>query len=319
MILAMCLVLTKGIVAVVNMAAWGFDRTSGEFGLVYMLTVWQYANGKGVSLLSGNGWTWLESRWTSVHYPAWRDLRRLPQSRCSSNRCSYHGWCGAGFSDWTTTDTQTTISLIQENDLYWLYCMIRLLRLTAYRQFTYWVHRNLGKRVRRVIPACAVIAIRKKFLYTGFKASQHDHHWPGWSSQTEEWKVFVKMCKESKLLPTCTVRCWHCIQAFYFCVVHCLLFCWLSCLSDVSRNTVWNCGCRNFPKGSSVTISLFYIMSLRWLLLILSYIGLTIHSFLAFLCSSLYLFSPVVVVAWILLTLWLCSSAARCVRASIPL
>ena len=41
--------------------------------------------------------------------------------------------------------------------------MIRLLRLTAYRQFTYWVHRNLGKGVRRVIPACAVIVIRKKF------------------------------------------------------------------------------------------------------------------------------------------------------------
>ena len=59
--------------------------------------------------------------------------------------------------------------------------MIRLLRLTAYRQFTYSVHRDLGKGVRRVIPACAVIAICKKFPedsgeYTGFKASHAP--WP---------------------------------------------------------------------------------------------------------------------------------------------
>ena len=39
----------------------------------------------------------------------------------------------------------------------------RLPRLTSYRQFTYWIHRKLGKGVRRVIPACVVSSIRRQF------------------------------------------------------------------------------------------------------------------------------------------------------------
>ncbi|XP_033762489.1 P2X purinoceptor 7-like [Pecten maximus] len=48
----------------------------------------------------------------------------------------------------------------------------RMYRLIAYRRFIRWTWKVLGKKNRRVIPACAVTAIRKQFpseQYTGFK------------------------------------------------------------------------------------------------------------------------------------------------------
>jgi len=52
--------------------------------------------------------------------------------------------------------------------------MCRTFRLAAYRQFTWWTHNRLGHRVRRVIPSCVVLAIRRKFPaveghYVGFR------------------------------------------------------------------------------------------------------------------------------------------------------
>lgn len=50
----------------------------------------------------------------------------------------------------------------------------RSYRYAAYKQFTYYSHHKLGKKVRKVVPACAVKAIRTQFpepnnIYVGFK------------------------------------------------------------------------------------------------------------------------------------------------------
>ncbi|XP_064638314.1 uncharacterized protein LOC135494328 [Lineus longissimus] len=50
----------------------------------------------------------------------------------------------------------------------------RAYRLAAYRQFTWWIHERLGKKVRKVIPSCVVQLIRETFQdpngqYTGFR------------------------------------------------------------------------------------------------------------------------------------------------------
>ena len=36
-------------------------------------------------------------------------------------------------------------------------------RFAGYKQFTWWVHQRLGKGVRRVIPSCALWAIRNMY------------------------------------------------------------------------------------------------------------------------------------------------------------
>ena len=37
------------------------------------------------------------------------------------------------------------------------------MRWAAYRQFIWWIHGRMGRRNRRVIPACVVHSIRKQF------------------------------------------------------------------------------------------------------------------------------------------------------------
>ena len=54
---------------------------------------------------------------------------------------------------------------------------IRSYRLAAYHQCTNWTYNFLGKGNRRVVPACAMNAIRLKFpepdnVYTGFTAAE---------------------------------------------------------------------------------------------------------------------------------------------------
>ena len=53
----------------------------------------------------------------------------------------------------------------------------RTWRLATYRQFTWWAHGALGKKNRRVIPACVVKAIQHEFpeetgQYAGFKEAE---------------------------------------------------------------------------------------------------------------------------------------------------
>lgn len=52
-------------------------------------------------------------------------------------------------------------------------------RFAGYKQFTWWVHNHLGKGVRKVIPSCAVWAIRDAFpnntgVYVPFKEHKED-------------------------------------------------------------------------------------------------------------------------------------------------
>ena len=54
------------------------------------------------------------------------------------------------------------------------------MRLVAYRQYTWFTHGLLGKRQRRVIPACVVNCIRQQYpeaneeTYTGFEEAGND-------------------------------------------------------------------------------------------------------------------------------------------------
>lgn len=53
------------------------------------------------------------------------------------------------------------------------------LRYAAYRQFTWWIHNRLGKGVRRVIPSCAIWAIRETYpdqnnIYIPFQEAREE-------------------------------------------------------------------------------------------------------------------------------------------------
>ena len=55
----------------------------------------------------------------------------------------------------------------------------RSLRYSAYQMFVCWTHGHLGKGIRRVIPACAVHAIRQEYpeeddVYIGSRTTDED-------------------------------------------------------------------------------------------------------------------------------------------------
>lgn len=73
----------------------------------------------------------------------------------------------------------------------------RSFRYAAYRQFTSWVHGHLERKIRRVIPSCAVKKIRNAFpadsnVYTGYLEggdddSAHD------SELEQAWRDFLNI------------------------------------------------------------------------------------------------------------------------------
>ncbi|XP_057296362.1 uncharacterized protein LOC130625322 [Hydractinia symbiolongicarpus] len=53
------------------------------------------------------------------------------------------------------------------------------LRFAGYKQYTWWIHNRLGKGVRKIIPSCALWAIRNKYpsgngIYIPFTESKSD-------------------------------------------------------------------------------------------------------------------------------------------------
>jgi hypothetical protein len=64
-----------------------------------------------------------------------------------------------------------TIAHISLDNIY------RTYRYIAYRRFVLWIWHRLGRRNRKVLPACVVKVIRTKFPsdeYTGFRAAQRE-------------------------------------------------------------------------------------------------------------------------------------------------
>lgn len=73
----------------------------------------------------------------------------------------------------------------------------RSFRYAAYRQFTWWVHGHLGRKIRRVIPSCAVKKIRNAFpadsnVYTGYLEGDDDDS--AHDSELEQaWRDFLNI------------------------------------------------------------------------------------------------------------------------------
>ena len=66
----------------------------------------------------------------------------------------------------------------------------RSFRYAAYRQFTWWVHGHLGRKIRGVIPSCAVKKIR--LSHTGYLEGDDDES--AHDSELEQaWRDFLNI------------------------------------------------------------------------------------------------------------------------------
>lgn len=82
------------------------------------------------------------------------------------------------------------LSMILMFSIFSCVCFYRSYRYAAYRQFTWWMHGWLGRKVRRIIPSCSVKKIRSVYpeangLYTGFKTAGTEN-----SEVDEAWEDF---------------------------------------------------------------------------------------------------------------------------------
>ena len=55
-----------------------------------------------------------------------------------------------------------------------IFSSVSTYRYVAYRQYTYWIHKKLGRKIRIAIPSCVVKKIRESFpsesgSYRGFE------------------------------------------------------------------------------------------------------------------------------------------------------
>lgn len=69
----------------------------------------------------------------------------------------------------------------------------RAYRYAAYRQFCWFAHGKLGKKIRRVLPSCVISKVREEYpsksgRYTGFKDAEEDDSEIAlsWSAGAEE-------------------------------------------------------------------------------------------------------------------------------------
>ena len=81
--------------------------------------------------------------------------------------------------------SKTALSAL--NDLRGDYVNNCAYKYAGYKQFTRWVHNYLGKGVRKVIPSCAVWAIRTKY------PSGDDRYIPFMKSKEEEKRILEEI------------------------------------------------------------------------------------------------------------------------------
>lgn len=79
-----------------------------------------------------------------------------------------------------------------------LHFPFRSYRYASYRQFTWWIHGWLGKKIHRVIPSCAVSKIRGTFpeedgVYVGYQQGDDDDEDDMAAEVEQAWRDFLNL------------------------------------------------------------------------------------------------------------------------------